>query len=78
VSDDAAPDVPSPCVAICRLSRDTGNCVGCFRTLEEIAGWLVMPREKRLQVLAQLPARKAQEIAARQARRAARAAASPN
>jgi predicted Fe-S protein YdhL (DUF1289 family) len=60
-------------VAICRLSRDTGYCLGCFRNLEEIAGWLAMPRERRLEVLARLPEREAAEVAARHARRAARA-----
>lgn len=31
--------VPSPCVAICRLDPATGWCVGCRRTLQEIAAW---------------------------------------
>ena len=30
--------VPSPCVGICRLDA-CGKCVGCFRTLDEIARW---------------------------------------
>ena len=28
----------SPCVKVCRLDRDQ-ICVGCGRTLQEIAGW---------------------------------------
>ncbi|MBI2769420.1 MAG: DUF1289 domain-containing protein [Burkholderiales bacterium] len=31
--------VPSPCIAICRMDPATEWCQGCFRTLEEIAGW---------------------------------------
>ncbi len=32
-------DVPSPCIAICRMSASSGLCEGCFRTRDEIAGW---------------------------------------
>ena len=31
--------VPSPCISVCRMDAVTGWCEGCFRTLEEIAGW---------------------------------------
>ncbi len=31
--------VPSPCVGVCRMHATTGLCQGCWRTLEEIAGW---------------------------------------
>ena len=30
---------PSPCISICRMSDDTTYCEGCWRTLDEIAGW---------------------------------------
>ncbi|MFZ2386479.1 MAG: DUF1289 domain-containing protein [Polaromonas sp.] len=36
---DTAPDVPSPCISICRMSAVSGLCEGCFRTRDEIAGW---------------------------------------
>jgi prolyl-tRNA editing enzyme YbaK/EbsC (Cys-tRNA(Pro) deacylase)/predicted Fe-S protein YdhL (DUF1289 family) len=36
---DAAADVPSPCISICRMSATTELCEGCFRTRSEIAGW---------------------------------------
>jgi predicted Fe-S protein YdhL (DUF1289 family) len=32
-------DVPSPCLSICRMESATGLCVGCLRTLDEIAAW---------------------------------------
>ena len=32
-------DVPSPCVQVCQIDQDTGECLGCGRTLDEIAGW---------------------------------------
>lgn len=31
--------VPSPCVGVCRMHPTTRLCEGCWRTLEEIAGW---------------------------------------
>ncbi|RYF17078.1 MAG: DUF1289 domain-containing protein [Comamonadaceae bacterium] len=36
---DAEGPVPSPCISICRMDPDTELCVGCFRTLDEIAAW---------------------------------------
>ncbi len=31
--------IPSPCVQVCAMDPATQLCRGCFRTLEEIAGW---------------------------------------
>jgi predicted Fe-S protein YdhL (DUF1289 family) len=31
--------VPSPCISVCRIDAASGLCVGCLRTLEEIAAW---------------------------------------
>jgi len=40
--------VPSPCVKVCALDARTGYCVGCYRTIDEVASWLEMtPAEKR-------------------------------
>lgn len=36
---EAGTAVPSPCVSVCRMDARTGLCEGCFRTLDEIAGW---------------------------------------
>lgn len=32
-------DVPSPCVSICRMDADRVFCIGCLRTISEIAEW---------------------------------------
>ena len=34
-----APAAFSPCISVCRMDAVTGWCEGCFRTLDEIAGW---------------------------------------
>ncbi|MCM2479693.1 DUF1289 domain-containing protein [Serpentinimonas maccroryi] len=31
--------VPSPCVGVCRMDAASGYCLGCWRTLDEIAHW---------------------------------------
>jgi predicted Fe-S protein YdhL (DUF1289 family) len=48
----------SPCVSICTLDA-RGLCRGCFRTLEEISGWLRMSGEERWAVLRATDARRA-------------------
>jgi predicted Fe-S protein YdhL (DUF1289 family) len=40
--------VPSPCMSICQMKLSLGRCVGCHRTLDEIAQWADMDdAEKR-------------------------------
>ncbi len=32
-------EVQSPCISVCRISDNSGLCMGCFRTGDEIASW---------------------------------------
>jgi uncharacterized protein len=48
--------VPSPCVEICRLNAQ-GLCVGCRRTLSEIAEWSHASDARRLEILSVLKTR---------------------
>ena len=34
--------VPSPCVSVCKMDADRRYCIGCLRTIPEIAGWSKM------------------------------------
>ncbi len=52
---DAA-DVASPCVQTCTLNIDD-ICIGCGRTIDEIAAWGSMSVAARRAVLATLPQR---------------------
>ncbi|MDB5726214.1 MAG: hypothetical protein JWQ16_2968 [Novosphingobium sp.] len=46
-------DVPSPCTGVCRLDAAGEQCLGCKRTLEEIADWpMLNPDEKRAVLIA--------------------------
>ncbi|MCJ2180691.1 DUF1289 domain-containing protein [Novosphingobium album (ex Hu et al. 2023)] len=46
--------VPSPCTGVCRIEPKTGWCLGCRRTMDEIAGWRDMSEAGRRAVVAQL------------------------
>jgi predicted Fe-S protein YdhL (DUF1289 family) len=48
----------SPCIKVCTLDENTGCCIGCFRTLEEIAGWLQMDDRERQIVYHKISKRK--------------------
>jgi predicted Fe-S protein YdhL (DUF1289 family) len=49
----------TPCIAVCIIDPGTSLCLGCGRTLPEIARWHRMDRAERLAVMAQLAARMA-------------------
>ena len=55
--------VPSPCISVCELDPDGRICVGCFRTLDEIAAWGSLDATAKRRILAELPARKAAGVA---------------
>jgi predicted Fe-S protein YdhL (DUF1289 family) len=49
--------VSTPCIKVCAVSGQTGLCIGCGRTLSEIANWGAMPESQRLTIMAELPSR---------------------
>jgi uncharacterized protein len=49
--------VPSPCVNVCQMDPGSGLCLGCRRTLREIADWLEMTPEEKLAVLGRVAQR---------------------
>ena len=50
--------VASPCISVCELDASGQVCVGCFRTLDEIAAWGALDAAAKRRILAELPARK--------------------
>ena len=44
----------SPCIDICQMDSESGLCVGCGRTIEEIANWSSYTNEKKKNILKQL------------------------
>ena len=51
--------VASPCINVCRIDDATGLCVGCLRTLHEIAAWSTLSDDARRDVWARLALRAA-------------------
>lgn len=42
--------VASPCIDICDLDDD-GICIGCYRAIEEIAGWSMLDNTEKLEII---------------------------
>ncbi len=53
----------SPCTKVCVMDPENRYCLGCARTLGEIARWSEMSDEERAKVVAELQARKQQQPA---------------
>jgi predicted Fe-S protein YdhL (DUF1289 family) len=51
------PPIKSPCIKVCVVDGQSGHCLGCGRTLNEIARWARLTDAERDQVLALLPPR---------------------
>jgi uncharacterized protein len=52
--------IQSPCVDICRIDDRTAWCIGCGRTIDEIARWGTTNDDDRAAVMAALPLRMAE------------------
>ena len=50
--------VMSPCIGICTLDRKSGFCLGCKRTIDEVARWPMMDDDERRKVVEALKTRK--------------------
>lgn len=48
---------PSPCNRICRIDPATGWCLGCRRTLTEIADWPMLTAGEMRALLSELERR---------------------
>ena len=44
--------VQSPCINICKMDAASGLCIGCYRTLDEIAAWSRLDDTARTRILA--------------------------
>ena len=48
----------SPCVQVCTVDGKSGLCLGCFRTLAEIAHWSKLTSDERDDLMRALPGRR--------------------
>ncbi|WP_144142000.1 DUF1289 domain-containing protein [Paraburkholderia sp. BCC1884] len=51
--------IQSPCIDICRIDGNSGFCVGCLRTRDEIREWKAASDERRQQIIDGLAQRSA-------------------
>ncbi|HEV8464782.1 MAG TPA: DUF1289 domain-containing protein [Pseudolabrys sp.] len=49
--------IETPCVKICTLDARNGLCLGCGRTIDEIARWATMSASERSRVMGELSSR---------------------
>jgi len=50
--------IPTPCIKVCMVDGESGLCLGCYRTLPEIARWASLDDLERLSIQAELPTRR--------------------
>ncbi|MFN4289000.1 MAG: DUF1289 domain-containing protein [Brevundimonas sp.] len=58
MSTSPARPVLTPCIKVCAVDGESGLCLGCFRSLQEIAAWARYTDEERAIILDQLSARR--------------------
>lgn len=51
--------IKTPCVQVCSIDAESGLCLGCLRSLPEIAGWTRLTDAQREQIMAELAGRQA-------------------
>ncbi|MBN8551904.1 MAG: DUF1289 domain-containing protein [Caulobacterales bacterium] len=50
--------ITTPCIKVCIVDGESGLCLGCYRSLEEIAGWSRLAEDRRSSIMADLPGRR--------------------
>ena len=51
--------IKTPCIKVCVVDGESGLCLGCYRRLNEVAGWAGLSDEERDRVITELPGRRA-------------------
>jgi uncharacterized protein len=55
---ETPPPIATPCVKICLIDGESSLCMGCQRTLPEVASWSRLTDADRAEIIAALPARR--------------------
>jgi predicted Fe-S protein YdhL (DUF1289 family) len=58
------PLMQTPCVKVCTIDARSGLCLGCGRTLDEIARWSSMSEAERARIMAELAQRDTRDAVA--------------
>lgn len=57
--------IATPCVKVCVVDGASSHCLGCYRTLAEIAAWTTYTDADRARIMAELPDREARLVGGR-------------
>jgi uncharacterized protein len=49
--------IETPCIRVCVVHPAARLCIGCGRSLDEIAGWITLTDDERSRIMAHLPSR---------------------
>ena len=52
--------IETPCIRVCVVHPTRPLCIGCGRSLDEIARWIDLTDAERTRIIALLPARRAE------------------
>jgi hypothetical protein len=58
IADRPPRPVATPCVQVCVVDGESGLCLGCHRTLEEVARWARYSDVERTAIMSALPGRR--------------------
>lgn len=60
MSEPRQPPAPirTPCVKVCVVDGESGLCLGCYRTLQEVASWARFSEAERDRLMDELPMRR--------------------
>jgi len=64
----AEPQIQSPCNKVCVVDPTSGSCIGCGRTLAEIASWPQLSAQEHARIMADLPYRRTGQSCAERAK----------
>ena len=59
--------IATPCVKVCVVDGESGLCLGCCRTLAEVAAWSRLSEAERGAIMADLPNRPSRVSSAKRA-----------
>jgi len=54
--------VASPCINVCQMNETTQQCLGCYRTVEEITKWWDMSADEQRALLLLLEQRQVEAL----------------
>jgi hypothetical protein len=57
--DEPRARIATPCIQVCLIDGESGLCLGCQRTLPEVARWTRLSDAERADIMAELPGRRA-------------------